>query len=231
MTRLRSSLPPLPAQLAHLPAHRGYPVPWFVAWLDEKQNPLPRGQGTPDFRVIAPGAIEEALHNGMCWICGDRLPKGYAYAFVVGPMCAVNRTSAEPPSHIVCADWSARACPFLSNPEMVRRDRGKPEHATEAAGYALQRNPGVALVWVTKTASAFNVPESVPGAGPGILFNIGEPLKVRWYAEGRDATREEVMASIDSGFPLLEEIAAEEGPDALVALGEMVAEARDLVPA
>ena len=38
------------------------------------------------------------------------------------------------------------------------------------------------------------------------LITVGDPLPpVRWFAEGRAATREEVLASIASGLPTLEE--------------------------
>jgi len=37
MTALRESLPSLPLAMRGLPRdHRGYPVPWFVAWVDGK---------------------------------------------------------------------------------------------------------------------------------------------------------------------------------------------------
>jgi hypothetical protein len=215
----------LPVQLSRLPVRRGYPVPWFVAWLDEDGKPLPRGQGTPDFRVLAPLAREQAIEESLCWICGERMSPRVAYAFVAGPMCAVNRTSAEPPSHIVCADWSARACPFLARPHMIRREAGKPEDAIPAPGTMLMRNPGVALVWITKTAFAFRIPGT-----DDILLNMGEPLKTRWYAEGREATRAEIVASIDSGRPLLEAEAEKQGDAALLALGEAIYEAMKLVP-
>jgi len=39
------------------------------------------------------------------------------------------------------------------------------------------------------------------------LLHMGEPETVKWYAEGRLATREQVLASIDSGFPALAELA------------------------
>ena len=102
----------MPSRIARLPTDRGFPVPWFVAWID----------GKPDFRVIAPGRVAEAVNKGKCWVCGGTLFGTRAY--VVGPMCAVNRTSAEPPSHRDCARYSAKACPFLSRPTMRRRDAG-----------------------------------------------------------------------------------------------------------
>lgn len=224
MTDLRPELPELPKHMRNLKVdQRGYPVPWFVVWLDENEQPVRRGEGKPDFRVIFPGAMSAAVNEKRCWVCGG--PLGRYQAFVLGPMCAVNRTSAEPPSHVDCADYSARACPFLSRPHARRREHDLPEHG-EVPGVMLRRNPGVALVWVTerghwRTFRAHN----------GTLFNIGEPRETRWYAEGRAATRQEIEASIDSGLPKLRELAEQDGPEAVAELFACVGQARELLPA
>src|SRR4051812_26745029 len=101
-TELRPELEALPAKMAHLPVYRGYPVPWFVEWFS----------GVPDFRQIRTAARLAAVQQHRCWVCGGKIAGrfGYAetFAFVVGPMCALNRISAEPPSHHICASWSAR---------------------------------------------------------------------------------------------------------------------------
>lgn len=224
---LRSELPhPIPAAIAQLPRHRGYPVPWFVGWINEEGKPTRRREGTPDFRIIYPEAIGEAVVKALCWVCGKPLSDKVAYAFVIGPMCAVNRISSEPPSHVACADWSARACPFLVRPHMVRRDGNLPETG-EIAGIGLRRNPGVAMVWLTRKGKAF--PD--PITGKGLLFNVGEPSQVRFYREGRIATRAEVMESIDSGLPILRGYAEEDGPEAVADLERQYEEALELVPA
>lgn len=196
---LLSSLPPLPARMQSLPIDaRGYPVPWFVAWLDDARREVPPGSGKPDFRVIRTGAIGAAYNHTLCWICGER--RGTYGAFVVGPMCAVNRISAEPPSHLECADFAARACPFLVRPHMRRREAGLPEERHETGGIMLLRNPGVALVYTTKHFK----PELANG---GVVFDLGEPEHVRWYCEGRPATRAEVSDAIAAGIPLLDAVA------------------------
>src|SRR5262245_17927108 len=103
---------PLPARMARLPiSPAGYPVPWFVATI----------KGEPDFRVIGPDKIARAVRADLCWLCGQTL--GRFKAFVGGPMCAVNRTSAEPPSHRECAEYAVRACPFLTRPRMRRNEK------------------------------------------------------------------------------------------------------------
>lgn len=220
---VRPELPPMPPRIASLPVdHRLYPVPWFAAWLDDDGNVAARGEGTADHRVLYPDATRVALTSNLCWVCGGRL--GAHKTFVIGPMCAVNRVSAEPPSHLECGDWSARACPFLSRPHARRREAGMPGGAVEAPGVMIARNPGVTLVWTTKRFQVERVPN-------GVLCRIGDPERVHWYAEGRDATRAEVMASIDSGLPSLREAAQEDGPAALRELERMTSAALTLVPA
>lgn len=186
----------MPIGIARLPRNRAnYPIPWFV-YIDP-------ATGQEDFRVIRAGAMEAACNRHLCWVCGQPRPRGGLEAFVVGPMCAVNRVSAEPPSHPQCGQWAAKACPFLANPQMTRRDRGLDDHVS--VGNMITRNPGVALVWYTREGrwSPFR-------AGPepwNVLFDLGDPVRVEFLTEGRASTREEVLASLDSGMPLLYELA------------------------
>lgn len=203
----------MPPAIARLPQdHRGYPVPWFVAKIDGKY----------DFRVMKPNAIAMAVARQVCWICGEPLLSYVAY--VIGPMCAVNRISAEPPSHLVCARYAVRACPFLTRPHMVRREQGLPSEAVSPPGTMVRRNPGATLIWVTDKIQALRVDH-------GLLFDVGEPIRTLWFSEGREATREEILESINSGLPLLEEAAALDGAKALEELGRMTERALRLVPA
>jgi hypothetical protein len=186
---------PIPPRLARLPiSDAGFPVPWFVAWLDGGR-PAPRGNGKPDFRVLYPGAVKDAHQRRLCWLCGA--PRGVFGAFVIGPMCAINRVSAEPPSHRECAEYAVKACPFLSQPGMRRNEKNLPAGCVETEGM-IKRNPGVMLIWVTKSYQPTKV-------NPGVLFRLGEAVDVSWWKEGRPATRTEIMESIDSGLPLLRE--------------------------
>lgn len=207
----------IPGGMTRLPHDKHHrPVPWFVAWID----------GVPDFRVVKPGAIQQALRHRLCWVCGLPFQRQEDRAFVIGPMCAVNRVSSEPPSHRDCGVYSATVCPFLATPRMVRRDRRMPEGASLPAGTMIRRNPGVALVWVTgyRSWSTFS-----DGDG-GTLVNIGEPKQALWFAHGREATRAEVLASIDSGLPILREMAEQDGPEAVTKLEAMHARALGFVP-
>lgn len=208
-----SRFPNLPPRMRHLPLdHRGFPVPWFVAWID----------GAPDFRVIAEGKIRAAVRHGHCWLCGEKV--GAFKTFVIGPMCAVNRVSAEPPSHLECAVFAAEACPFLTRPKMRRNEKDMPAESKAPAGEMIARNPGVALLWTTKRFQIVN-----DGRG-GVLFDVGEPHQVRWYAEGRQATRKEVLASIESGLPLLTAAAKRDGLMAMAELGRRMIGIEPLLP-
>lgn len=191
MTALGIALDQLPARLARLPVARGYPLPWFVAWLDDG-----KGGKAPDFRVVDTRKVQRAHAEQRCFICGGRL--GRAVAFVIGPMCAVNRVSAEPPSHAECCEWSAVVCPFLSRPDMRRRDHDYPQQASEGAGHMIKRNPGVSLVWRSETYRRVTVPN-------GHLWDIGHPVSIQAYREGREATKAEIVESIGTGLPLLAE--------------------------
>jgi hypothetical protein len=207
----------MPGRIAALPVSKaGYPVPFFATWID----------GQPDFRVVEGRKLRAALKLGLCWVCGTPLGRTEDRVFVIGPMCAVNHISAEPPSHRDCAVYSATHCPFLSVPNMTRRDRHMPEGAENPAGFMIRRNPGVALVWVTGCRSWSKISD---GNG-GTLFDIGEAKEALWFARGREATRAEVLESIDSGLPILARMAEQDGPDAVATLGRMHAAALGLVP-
>lgn len=220
--KLLASLPPLPARMRSLPVDaRGYPVPWFVAWLDADGRSVPRGQGTPDFRVVSPAAISTAVSSKLCWICGQK--RGELGAFLIGPMCAVNRVSSEPPSHPTCAEFAALACPFLVNPARKRREKDMPPGWVEPAGTMVRRNPGVTLLWAAKTFGLMAVEN-------GVLFELPPPEYVRWFAEGRAATREEVAASVAEGLPTLVADAAAD-PGGLEALAIALEQAQVYFPA
>jgi hypothetical protein len=207
---------PMPPRIRSLKVSpKGFPTPWFVATID----------GEADFRVIRPGAIKQAYEKRKCWVCGGDL--GRYYALVLGPMCVVNRTISEPASHRHCALYSAVACPFLSNPRMRRHEAGMPENRISAPGHALERNPGVAAVWITRSYRPFALPKA---QGGGTLFTFDDPDEVLWFCEGQPATFDQVKAALDSGLPTLHEMAVAEGDDAVRALDRQMAEALAFLP-
>lgn len=192
---MRPGLEPLTDRLKMLPLdERGYPVPWFVAKVNGKY----------DFRTADPEKWYQAVKFNLCWVCGGQM--GANKCFVIGPMCGLNRNTSEPPCHLDCAQWSARNCPFLSNPNMVRNEKNLV--GENPGGIMIKRNPGVTLLWNTKKYKPYKVDN-------GYLINIGDPTSLEFYTEGRKATRIEIVLAVESGCPILEKVANEDGPESL----------------
>lgn len=195
---------PLPKHMRGLPVDkRGFPVPAFVHWID----------GEPDFRIMDPSHMVRCVQHNRCWICGGNMG-GYK-AFVIGPMCCVNGISSEPPSHLGCAEFAAQVCPFLSQPLAKRPDKPVPVETRKPAGIMLTHNPGVTALWVTKRYDLTRAPG-------GVLFQIGKPERVDFWAKGRRATRAEVDAAVEKGLPHLTAMAEKDGKAAMADLAKMV---------
>ncbi len=195
--KLRGDLPPMIPRIAKLPVDkRGYPIPFFVQWIN----------GEPDFRIMDRRRYNACVEKALCWVCGQTLTQ--PLCFPIGPMCAVNRVSSEPPSHAECAEWSAQACPFMTKPKMVRReDEITREGYKGAPGVMLTRNPGVMALWYTRTYKFF--PD---GAGQQLIA-LGDPERVDWWKEARLATRAEVEKALEEGMPFLMEQCDKEEPE------------------
>lgn len=178
-----TTVPTPPARLALQPRDRhGRIVPAFVAYVD----------GKPDHRIVRTGAVRRAHEMRLCFLCD--LPLSSYGAFVLGPMCTVTRVSPEPPSHRTCAEYAARACPFLTNPTMRRRETGIPEEAEEPDGIMCRRNPGVCAVYTT---------DEWHRQRGRMLFSFRNPFTVTWWTHGRPATYPEVLAGMVSGLEVL----------------------------
>jgi hypothetical protein len=218
-----AKLPSPTMRVARLPKdERGYPVPWFVAYFkDGKEAPRNDPDAKPDFRVLASGKRELAVKRKLCWICGE--PLGVHQIFPIGPMCAVNKTTMEPPSHRDCAEYSVKACPFLTVPARRRDERGLDEIEHGVSGVMIARNPGVIALWESgyKTFKVDN----------GWLIRLGEPTRVDWWTQGRLATRAEIEAALAAGYPSLMDVAKDEGPEAVEALERLRLDANRLLPA
>ena len=154
----------LPPRIANLRVDsRGFPVPWFVHW---------NRDGTPDFRIIGEGKFAEAVRMRRCWVCGGRLGKWLA--FVIGPMCVLNRISGEPPCHKDCAIFAAKTCPFLTNPGMRRNAVRAMEGERVMHPDHIDRNPGVTAIWITQSYA-------VLPTGAHYVIEIGEHEEILWF--------------------------------------------------
>ena len=216
-------LPSPPIRIARLPKdERGYPIPWFVAWFKEGGECDRHVAGAKaDFRVLASGKRELAVKKRLCWVCGE--PLGVHQVFAIGPMCAVNRVTMEPPSHRACVEYSAQACPFLTVPARRRNEAGLDEIEHKVAGLMIARNPGAIALW----ESAYR-PFKVAN---GWLIKVGEPHRVDWWAKGRQATRAEIEEAIATGYPELMKMAELEGPESVAELEDLHRDAQRFLPA
>jgi len=103
----------IPSFLSHLKTDaRGYPVPYFVPWIN----------GKPDFRMISKQCLLECVERKLCGICGKKLHE-YQY-FITGPIGLSNGTHSDPPAHRDCCEYSLQVCPHLHFEKADRNDRG-----------------------------------------------------------------------------------------------------------
>lgn len=186
----RLGLPPVPERLRSRPVQSGYPVPWFAA----------RIEGRYDFRVADADLIAPAIKKRLCWICGQ--PLGSYVSLPIGPISALNRVTAEPPSHKDCADWAAVACPFLAQAQ-DRRAIGLPD-IQPLPDYATPTQPPVTVVWTTK-ARNIELFKSPDGA---LLVSFGSPTSIGWFRQSRSASRAECLAAIDEGIAYLKDLSS-----------------------
>ena len=204
---------PQPDRVKRLPRdQRGWPVPWFVEWRDNE----------PIFPAFDPRKFTLAVRGKRCWVCGD--PMGRHQVFVVGPMCTINRVSSEPPSHLECAEYSAKVCPFLANPRMRRVPTTRFGDVLPPGGLMEERNPGLTALWRTRSYSV------IPTAS-GPILQMGEPHGVDWWCRGRPATPYEALDGFDEGAAVLRRRALElDGPEALPTLDKLTMRARKFLP-
>jgi hypothetical protein len=174
-TVLRNFIDSMPARIARLERDaRGYPIPWFV------HRP---SNGGIDFRGMDPKRFLQAVKERRCWVCGDRL--GKYIAFVGGPLSAAQRIYADPPSHVECAEFSAKVCPFLAIPSAQRREANKPAHIEMAGEQVVENHEATAMLITTDCSMS-----------PQGVLVASEPREIRWFHQGRPATRAEVQHAI-----------------------------------
>lgn len=95
----------------------------------------------------------------------------------------------------------------------------------KVAGIGIKRNPGVTLLWTTDKWTPFK------DSNGGTLIRIGDPDATEWWSHGRAAKRDEVLESVRTGIPLLEEAARRDCAAAVADLAEQQKEAEKYYPA
>jgi hypothetical protein len=203
--------------MAALPRdERGWIVPWFVVWKD----------GEPVFPAFDPQKWRRAVYrqSRRCWVCGE--PLGRTLVFCIGPMCAINRITSEPPCHLDCATYAVMVCPFIVNPRMGRVPEAKVPGGKiiPPAGMHDDRNPGIMLLWPTEDYRVIRMDN-------GPLLEIDAPTgSVQWWTLGRRATPREAADAFANGAVKLRMIAEAEDAAAVKELNRLLGVARLLLP-
>jgi hypothetical protein len=96
-----------------------------------------------------------------------------------------------------------------------------------APGLGLDRQPGAVCLWSTRHYTPFRA----YAGQAGVLFSLGDPVGLAWYAHGREATPVEIWESVATGLPLLRDTARQEGTAAALALEAAVDRFLTLMPA
>jgi hypothetical protein len=203
---------PMPARIANLPRdHRGYPVPYFVEWLN----------GKPQFPIASPVKWARCVGKRLCWVCGE--PLGRSLVFAIGPMGTVNQVSAEPPAHRECTLYAMQVCPFLINPRMGRVPTERLGEAVPPGGVWEPANPGVMAAWSTRSYS-------IVRTATGPIISVGDPFAVEWWTRGRVATAQEAADAFTFGATKLLTHAQAEGRAATLEIGQLIITARKRLP-
>lgn len=176
--------------------HRGFYVPWFVTGKDDR--------GLWDFTRVDPRRVREGYERQVCFVSGE--PLGRYRSFVIGPMCCINRITAEPPVKREVAEWSVRVCPWISNPAARRPEKADGELLT-APGIMIKDNPGICAIWTVERANY--------RMGRDRLIRLGDPTHLEFYTQKRKATQEEIRKAMVQGAAKLMAIAEPEGEEAI----------------
>jgi hypothetical protein len=102
----------IPKELAHLKIdERGYPVPFFVPYVN----------GKPNFRFTDHEKIWESVESNRCGVCGKKLYKDYSY-IITGVIGMGNRVSSDAAMHRVCAEFALVSCPHMFYEKATRKE-------------------------------------------------------------------------------------------------------------
>jgi len=165
---------PIPPRLAGRPRdRRGYPVPYIVM-LD--------ANGKPDFRVSDTLKVMRVVELRLCGLCGQ--PMGRYMGFIGGPQSFQSHCNTDPPSHVECAEYALKVCPFLANPSMHYAEKIPmlagaktiviPEMPVE--------RPERFFLATAKSVEWVRLPSGNP------VLQAGEWLTTRWFKDGQEIT-------------------------------------------
>lgn len=178
----------IPDRLQRFPKWKGYPIHYTV---------FVEPDGTPNFRSMDENRRINAFENNLCHLCGWKLKAG-PYAFIGGPMCVEAHRFVDGPMHIECAEYAARACPFLNSPtgrysKFAESNAGQYDQDSQHVVYDSVANVRPARMGlVVAKGYTWGRTDGVYGSGKGmshaidpnpagqIVCTVGEYIRVDW---------------------------------------------------
>lgn len=181
---MNNNLTPIPQRMWGLRRdRRGYPIPW---------NVVAGKDGTPIFTVNDQGRHLQALREGRCPICGDKIPFHVKKWFVGGPRSAFDPRGCyiDLPGHYECISYSLQVCPYLSAPRYLGRvDVPNPENLPVPAVIDLTQDPNRPPLFVIQASRKVQI---LPG--PDLLYPYVKPsgdlLGLEYWMHGKKLTPE-----------------------------------------
>lgn len=156
---------PIPARLAGLPRHGGFPA-GFVFAVGEN--------GIPDFTVLDDEKVMRSIREKLCGLCGQ--PLDYWVTFVGGPRSVQNRRFLDPAMHEDCARYALSVCPFLL---------GQKDYAARKAHAGLDRPDEVrTLATGNPERFALYVTRGYKIDPRAAAIRANAPARVEWFEHG-----------------------------------------------
>lgn len=158
---------PIPSFLSHLKTDRGYPIPYFAAFVD----------GRVDFRMMDAKRQRVCMAYRKCAVCSKPLDE-IAY-LITGPLGLSNRVSSDTWMHKACAEFSLSACPHLAYLKHERREGDMPSSTFESPGMDANKPKEIYLVKTDKY-------RIISPASQGVLINYRPLAFLRYdYVDNR----------------------------------------------
>lgn len=142
--------------LSMRPHFKGMPVPYTALWR----------KGTPDFKTLDEGRVDECVDLRLCGLCGQKLND--VIVFIGGPGSVGSKVFRDPAMHEACARYAFTVCPFLLGRDYSETGKAavstvSPERPSEmflylTTGYEALRMTGETLLVAKPAIRAEKVP-------------------------------------------------------------------------
>jgi hypothetical protein len=162
---------PIPDRLKGFPLFRGKFLVHYTVYVG--------ADGQPDFKVVHEANRIKALEERLCHLCGK--PLGKLMVLIGGPLSVQNRMFMDGPMDPECAEYAAKVCPYLANPNHGHSNAA-PKHSKEDDTTIIvhedipKGRPARMAMYYTNGYD----PVRVPQMDNAILIQAWAPIKIDW---------------------------------------------------